>query len=537
MRVLILGGYGVFGGRLARLLLKDGAEVIVAGRDLKKAAAFTGRYGGCPLKVDIAKDLSAIAKEDPGAVVDAAGPFQAYRYDPYRVARFCISHGVSYLDLSDDAAFTAGISALNEAAAAAGCFALSGVSSVPAISAAAVKALSEDFSEILVIETVIVPGNRVPRGRSVIASILNQTGQPLEVWRGGLWRKHRGWSDTKMVSLGPRFQRRASLIGVPDLKLFPQAFGARSVIFRAGLELGLMHRGLALLGFLRAHRLLPRLTVFLNPIIWISRRLEPFGWDRGAMAVQVTGLLEGEAVRRRWQVTAYKGDGPFIPAVPARALLRKFASVPPGARSCLFDLDLTEIESSMESLSVTFQSSSDKAPTLFQKALGRRWYELPPTVRRLHSVQDIESFSGVASVTRGTGISARLAALLFNFPRAGESVPVTITKTRTAQGEIWERNFGGRKFRSYLTPSPRPYHYRERFFVFTYEQELPVENGSLFLPVRRGWLLGVRLPGFLLPKSQAREYELNGVFHFDVGLYAPLTGRLIVRYQGHFIPA
>jgi hypothetical protein len=47
------------------------------------------------------------------------------------------------------------------AAQPAGCFALSGVSSVPAISAAAVKALSEDFSEILVIETVTRSGNGI----------------------------------------------------------------------------------------------------------------------------------------------------------------------------------------------------------------------------------------------------------------------------------------------------------------------------------------------------------------------------------------
>jgi hypothetical protein len=175
-----------------------------------------------------------------------------------------------------------------------------------------------------------------------------------------------------------------------------------------------------------------------------------------------------------------------------------------------------------------------QAPTLFQNALGERWKELPASVQRLHSVHDIEVFTGKARVTRGVGLIERAAAFFFNFPRAGENVPVTITKTRTAFGEIWERDFGGRKFRSYLSASPRPYHYRERFFVFTYEQELPIENRSLFLPVRRGWLLGIPLPDFLLPKSRAREYDLNGTFHFDVGLYSPLTGQLIVRYEGHF---
>jgi hypothetical protein len=85
-------------------------------------------------------------------------------------------------------------------------------------------------------------------------------------------------------------------------------------------------------------------------------------------------------------------------------------------------------------------------------------------------------------------------------------------------------------------PSPRPFHYRERFGPFTYEQELPVEDGVLHLPVRRGWFLGIPLPSRLLPRSCSKEFAENGTFHFDIGVYAPLTGGLIVRYQGHLRP-
>ena len=148
--------------------------------------------------------------------------------------------------------------------------------------------------------------------------------------------------------------RRVYVIGAPDLKLFPKAFGAHTVIFRAGLELSLMHRSLNLLGQLRARGLLPNLTAFLNPILRVSERLEPFGSDRGAMAVDVTGVLQGQTARRRWQVIAYKGDGPFIPAVPALAIIRKFEAIQPGARRCLFELSLADIENAMSSLSVDF---------------------------------------------------------------------------------------------------------------------------------------------------------------------------------------
>jgi N-acetyl-gamma-glutamylphosphate reductase len=46
MKVLILGGYGTFGGRLARLLAdEERITLIVAGRSMARAEAFS-RY--CP---------------------------------------------------------------------------------------------------------------------------------------------------------------------------------------------------------------------------------------------------------------------------------------------------------------------------------------------------------------------------------------------------------------------------------------------------------------------------------------------------------
>jgi Domain of unknown function (DUF4166) len=157
-------------------------------------------------------------------------------------------------------------------------------------------------------------------------------------------------------------------------------------------------------------------------------------------------------------------------------------------------------------------------------------------VRQLHTIHDIESFSGFADVERGSSLLARLAAWFFRFPEAAAGVPLTIIKTRTPNGEVWERDFGGRVFRSYLSPSSRPHCYKERFWAFTYEQDLPVADGALHLPVRRGWFLGIPLPRFLLPGSDSREFEQGGRFRFDVGLKAPFGGALIVRYAGSLTP-
>jgi hypothetical protein len=131
---------------------------------------------------------------------------------------------------------------------------------------------------------------------------------------------------------------------------------------------------------------------------------------------------------------------------------------------------------------------------------------------------------------------ARLAAWLVGLPKPGKDVPVIVIMRRTPAGEAWERCFAGRRLRSVLTPSPRAGHVRERLGLATYELELPVQDGALHFPVRRGWLLGMPLPAFLLPRSCSREFAVDGVFHFDVGLYAPLTGDLIVRYRGWLLP-
>ena len=402
-------------------------------------------------------------------MVDAAGPFQAYGGDPYRLAWFCIAHKIGYLDFSDDAAFTAGIATLDEAARAAGCFALSGVSSVPAISAAAVRELSEGLSEIALIETALMPGNRAPRGRSVIRSILAQAGEPLAMWRGGAWRPYRGWADARRVTFGPGLKRWASLIGAPDLTLFPQAFGARSVVFRAGLELGIMHWGLALLARLRAARLLPPLTLLAGPILWMSLPLKPFGTDRGGMTVDVTGLKDGKAVRRRWEAIATGGDGPFIPAVPARAIVRKLSAIPAGARPCLFDLTLAEIEDATRGLAVEFANSEEEAPALFERALGGDWLALPASIRRLHSVRDLESFCGRAQVTRGTKT------------RQGEA------KSGSA---ISRGGYSGRA--GALRPGPAAP--GSSFSGSAVEAELEAARRSLHYKIRRGWLAGIPPP-------------------------------------------
>src|SRR5258705_9952381 len=153
-KVLILGGYGTFGGRLAQLLADEARlTLVIAGRSRAKAEAFCAALPSAAEKVpavfdrdgDVAQQLHQIA---PDVVVDATGPFQQYAGDPYGVVKAAIALGINYLDLADVAAFVRGIVTFDDAARGRGVFVLSGVSSFPVLTAAVVRRLAADLAQV-----------------------------------------------------------------------------------------------------------------------------------------------------------------------------------------------------------------------------------------------------------------------------------------------------------------------------------------------------------------------------------------------------
>jgi len=85
LRILIVGGYGTFGGRLVELLEDEPRLVLlVGGRSLQKAQEYCAKRPASKAKlVPVAfdrenADSQQLATLDVALVVDASGPFQHY---------------------------------------------------------------------------------------------------------------------------------------------------------------------------------------------------------------------------------------------------------------------------------------------------------------------------------------------------------------------------------------------------------------------------------------------------------------------------
>lgn len=490
---------------------------------------------------DLAAVRAALLSFKPFAVLDLAGPFQLYGDEPYAFARAVIEAGAHYIDIADAPVFVGGISALDALAKASNVTALSGASSTPAISSIVVDHLAKGLSEIQTIETAIVPGNRTPRGLSVMKAILSQAGQPFALWRNGRADMVHGWDETTRVTLKvtgmPEVSnRRAALVNTPDVALFPHRYGAKSVLFRAGLELGLFHNALGLASKLVKYRLLKSLLPFSNLFYHAANLGIGFGSNVGGMQVRVLGTAnDGRAIERTWDLIAADGNGPKIPTQPVILALRHLAAgkMQSGARQALGLFPLAEMEAQLATIDAKTEIREREVRTVFQRALRDDFNALPEPIRALHSCLSVTKFAGQADVDGGATFVAKVIARVVGFPKTQKAIPVEVNLNANEAQEIWVRIFDGKPFRSVLRQGSDLGEVIERFAALHFTIALKVQDGRLLYPAIGAKLFGILpIPKFLLPVSETSEFvDDQGRFNFDVDISLAPFGQ-VVRYRG-----
>jgi saccharopine dehydrogenase-like NADP-dependent oxidoreductase len=352
MKTLVLGGYGNFGARICRALAQDtGIELIVGGRDLGRATAFAQSLGGAAraMRIDVQSTDLARAIREAGAelVIHTAGPFQD---QDYRVPQATAAAGAHYIDLADGRRFVCDFpAALDAPFRDAQRVAISGASTVPALSSAVVDHLTAGWQALRSIDICIAPAQGAPRGEATLAGVLAYCGAPVRIWQEGRWVERLGWAGPTTVAFARMKPRRGALCDIPDLELFPARYaGVQSVMFRAALEVGLTQRAFAFLAFLRRIGLLPA-PQRLAPLLHATGGLfDAFGSALGGMVVRVEGTdAQGAAARRAWHIAADGNHGPEIPCMAAILLARRLArgaAVPVGAHACAGLLALSAFE-------------------------------------------------------------------------------------------------------------------------------------------------------------------------------------------------
>ncbi len=344
----MLGGTGNFGARICRTLAEDA--------DLEVVAAARGATAQLRIDADAPDFASRLKAAAPDVVIHCAGPFQG---QDYRVALAALEAGAHYLDLADGRDFVARFAqAVHRQAIASGRVALSGASTLPALSSAVVDDLAGRFGRIDELHVAIAPGQRGQRGAATIAAVLGYCGRAFKWLSDGEWRDAWGWQELRRLRFAGAGVRWAAACDVPDLELFPDRYRSlRTMQFRAALEFSVQHFALWLAAGLRRCGIPLALERWSAPLDRAAAALGGLAGDKGGMLVSVVGeKRDGARARIEWHLTVAASKGPEIPSLPAILLARRLAKgqlAKAGAFACMGFLRLADFEPEFRRLGIS----------------------------------------------------------------------------------------------------------------------------------------------------------------------------------------
>lgn len=232
--VLIAGGYGEVGRRLAAVLVRSYADrVIVAGRSLERAREAAALAGGArALAIDV-NDAASIER----ALGGVATVVCCVEQDEHRaLLRAAAAHGLAYTDLTASAIWRTAL-ALRGEAEASGARIVLGAGLVPGISSAMARAAADRVGPLESVQTALLLSVGDAVGPDSLSYLMRELTTPLVVTEGGRERTAACFSEPRAVDfpapLGRRIARRAPFA---DQYFFRRSLGVGTATTLLALE-------------------------------------------------------------------------------------------------------------------------------------------------------------------------------------------------------------------------------------------------------------------------------------------------------------
>lgn len=303
-RVVIAGGAGFFGQRVAELLRAAGIRPVIA-----------GRTGEVVLDVEDRTSLRA-ALQAGDVVVDAAGPFQSRTAALVEVA---CDVGADVIDLDESLVHARRVRALAPRVRESGISVRSTCSAVSTVAAALGR--RSGIARPVRVSALVAPASRETAHAGTLRALLASVGAPVEVWRDGGFASATGWRASRAFAL-PR--RRAYLVASALPLTLPEVWSSLRVVdCWTDTSTPLANGILALVARGRILRRVAELALPLGATLARS-----VGTRRGAFAVEVED--EGGRVVRL-ALTAERRSY-LIAAAPAALAARALAEGRPTER-------------------------------------------------------------------------------------------------------------------------------------------------------------------------------------------------------------
>ena len=168
--------------------------------------------------------------------------------------------------------------------------------------------------------------------------------------------------------------------------------------------------------------------------------------------------------------------------------------------------------------------------SLYQRALGDRYGELPSAVQRFHGLTGSNLLQGWVETKAPASVLARGLALCLGAPHRNTRGPLRFVLDAGAQTETWTRHFPGRTMTSRMTLVAG--RLEERLGAARLTFELVATESKLSMELVEMRFLGMPCPRWLMPQVVAEETGTGNQLQFLVRASLPWVGT-VVSYRGH----
>ena len=324
--ILVAGGYGVVGRRVAQLLApRFAGRVVIAGRSERKAADLAARIGNGmrsrPLDLSDQESVQASLSGVGTVVVCVAD-------DQLHLLRSAVARGLAYTDLAPPHGFSRIAEQMNATAKLTGARVVLGAGLLPGISNMMARQLANELGGADRIETSILLSLGDEFGPDSLRYIVECAREPFALLQGGDERRAVSFTQGKPVSFpAPIGQKTAYLFPWPDVAHYPKTLGVRTAVGRFALEPAWVGRLTSILIQAGIRSALRRRGAAAALTRWVEK-LKPRGLNAGRFALVVILEASGRA-RRMTLVGQHQADVTAASAVEiARALSEKEVDAP-----------------------------------------------------------------------------------------------------------------------------------------------------------------------------------------------------------------
>jgi saccharopine dehydrogenase-like NADP-dependent oxidoreductase len=230
-KILIVGGYGNVGGVIARQLGGQfPGNIIVAGRDYKKASAFSAELNGAviPAAFDISKMSTGLELLDDVGIV-----IMCLDQTTSEFVRHCFRRGIDYIDISASGRFLSAVEELHEEAIEGGATGVLSVGIAPGLTNLLTKYCQSRVPGMAYADIFILLGLGDAHGEAAIRWTIDNVDTEFEIQDAGKSRRVKSFREGRKTAFSGGFgERTAFRFNFSDQQVLPKTLGLKGVSTR-----------------------------------------------------------------------------------------------------------------------------------------------------------------------------------------------------------------------------------------------------------------------------------------------------------------